>query len=303
MATPRFEEAFENHGFDRNATPRWQMVALGSSLHSLKDVNLRFAAGMNVVSQIPNVATITKDSTSSSGDRFTIEAKNPGTTFIDVFDPGSQTLFPKRLEVEVKNIKRVKIAYQFVDKTTYNPTEISNQVHQNLTLAIYEPQANVHFDLTRATPISVIESLRGIISELKSRRPRKEWFGLIDWGDKGADINVFFMPWDGRAEERPTEMLAEFNVDKGGFNIVCPDGMSLREVERALAHEIGFFLGCSAIHNDRQRNHLMFRASNDRDLTEFVQSGDYMNRASRRLRDSRFISKDCANWMNPTFSP
>jgi hypothetical protein len=301
MATPRFEEALENYGFDRNATPRWQMVALGSSPHDAKDVILKFAAGMNVTSQNPNIATIT--GTFGFHDRFTIVAKNPGTTFIDVFDPGSQTLFPKRLEVEVKNIKRVKIAYQFVDKTTYNPTDISNQVHRNLTMAIYEPQANIHFDLTRATPISVIETLRGIISELKSRRPRKEWFGLIDWGDKGADINVFFMPWDGRAEERPTEMLAEFNFDKGGFNIVCPDGMSLEEVERALAHEIGLFLGCAVTHNDRQSNHLMFRVSNDRDLTEFVQSGDYMNRASRRLRDSRFISKDCANIMNPTFPP
>jgi hypothetical protein len=303
MPTPQFEETVDNSGFDKNAMPRWQMVALKSVIHQMKDVDLRFAMGMNVINQNPAVATLTEDLsfTSSGLRRFTIAAVSPGTAFIDVVDPTSQTTFPRRLEVDVKDNKRFKIAYHFVDKTTYDPFAISNQVNFNLS-QIFEAQANVDFDITRAGASASTASLYSLVFELKnsdSRRPKhNEWDRLIDWSDKGADFNVYFMPWDGRLEDRPTEMLARDN------HIICPDGLKLEEVERALGHEIARFLGCFTIQNEKQKQSLLFRSAIDNGgLIKFVRSGDHTTFESRRLRGSRFISKDCANTINPTFAP
>jgi hypothetical protein len=303
MPTPQFEEIGPNLGFDKNALPRWQMVALKSTIHNKKIVFLRFGDGMNVINQNPPVATLTEDPSLSSSDTraFIIEGISPGVTFIDVFDSASRTLFPRRLEVEVKDNRRFKISYHFVDKTAYKTTDITNQVHNNLN-SLFEGQANINFDLSNARPLMSIATLIAIVFELKNadrRKPsQREWDTLIDSSDKGADFNVFFMPWDGRPENRPTEMLARDN------QVICPDGLTLEQVERALAHEIGRFLFCDVVYNEKQREQLMFRSSSDKgDLVKFVRGGDHVSFESRRLRNSRFITKDCANTMNPTFGP
>ena len=314
MPTPQFEGIIVGTGFDKDATPPWQMVAFDPTKSTFshwreKMVILRFGAGMDVVPQNPRIVTITEDMTLSVGDQraFLITGASPGipgNTFIDVFDPKSKKLFSRRLEVDVKENKRYKIAYHFVDKTTYNPTLISNEMHTNLN-ELYGSQTHVTFENIRAAPLMISPTLFSIVGELKRggrNNPHREWANLIDWGDPGADINVFFMPWDGRDDERPTEMLALPDWDKLKINIVCPDGMLLAEIERGLAHEIGRFMGCDVTHNEKQKNHLMFRSSFDKgDLSKFVQSGDHLTFASRDLSRSRFISKDCANIMNPTY--
>jgi len=302
MPPPQFNKIIDRVGFDETAVPRWQSVSLGSGFFARKSVDLQFGDGMTVTSQDPNIATITPDSTVPG--RFEIEGRATGITFIDVFDPTSGNRFSKLLEVDVKGEKRVKIAYHFVDKTLVNQSQITGQVHGNLTVNIYEPQANVVFDMTRATPIMVTTTLRDIISELKQSTRRiikhREWDDLISWGDKSADINVFFMEWDGRPNDAPSEALAQFDFDKGGFNIVCPDGMTAHQVERALAHEIGRFFGCFTTNSQQQKHQLMFRTFDYPDLAQFIRSGDYQSFDSRKLADSRNITKDCANLINPT---
>jgi hypothetical protein len=302
MPPPQFIKLADDMGFDETAVPRWQTIALGSGFFDAREVQLQFGDGMTATSQDQNIATIAPAGTEPG--RFLVQGKNPGITFIDVFDPNSATSFPKLLEVDVKGEKRVKIAYQFVDKTSVNQSQITGQVHTNLTINIYEPQANIVFDMTRAAPIMVTSTLRDIIFELRqsSRRmiKHREWDELTSWGDRSADINVFFMEWDGRPSDAPSEILAQFDFDKGGFNIVCPDGMTAHQVERALGHEIGRFFGCFTTNAKKQKHQLMFRTFDYPDLAQFVRSGDYQSLDSRTLADSRSISKDCANLMNPT---
>src|SRR5262245_49131614 len=107
MPTPQFEEAATNFGFDKNAMPRWQMVAL----HQEKEVDLRFATGMNVINQNPAVVSLTEDLTVISTNgvrRYLIEGVSPGTAFLDVSDPVSRKRFPRLLQVDVKDSKRFK---------------------------------------------------------------------------------------------------------------------------------------------------------------------------------------------------
>jgi hypothetical protein len=98
---------------------------------------------------------------------------------------------------------------------------------------------------------------------------------LVSGGDSGAEINLFFMPWEGTEERRPSRMLM-----KDG-DIVCQDGMSDDDVRVALPHVIGSLLGCPVDFDTRHRDFMMFDSH-----AEGVDGGS-------------FIPKDCVNIMNP----
>jgi hypothetical protein len=137
------------------------------------------------------------------------------------------------------------------------------------------------FRRTREAAVRVETSLLTLRREQKDLdniRPSGGWLKLIEAGDPGADINVFFMPWSGTAANAPSRM---FGVDG---NCVCPDDIPLSTVSLALAHMVGYLLGCNVIHDDRRRHHLMHWSGDKDDTILSI--------------DNVFISRDCANTMN-----
>src|SRR5262249_2863883 len=112
-----------------------------------------------------------------------------------------------------------------------------------------------------------------------------EWDKLVSKGDPNAAINVFFMPWEGTDERRPSSSLGRYQeypskiLERDG-NFICDDGMTDEEVKIVLPHMIGRFLGCAPTFSDREQNQLM-----------------HIDRAEGR-GNGAFIPKDCANTMN-----
>ena len=297
MLTPQFD-GFEGSGFDKDATPRWQMVAYGNPFPTVKRVSLKNAAGMDVESVNTNIAIIdeTTDTIFSDFRQFEITGKSPGPTFIEVWDPNSKTLFSRLLEIDVKNKLSYKIAYHFVEDNRFKQTKLDasilTRLHFNLN-DIYENQTNITFDMTRAAPIQVNTSMDDIIREQEKndpwwdgeqawRGPYVEWNKLVKHGDPSALFNVFFVPRSKKEPFAGRPSLTQLDGD-----IVCEDVMTVEEVERALAHEICRNLGCPVTHDINRGNHLTFRW--------YPPTPD--------LRGGRFISKTCANIMNPTYRP
>jgi hypothetical protein len=288
---PQFVRGDSFSGFDKEARPRWLMIRRRFS----QQIFLVNGAGWVVQSQNTNIATIREDSIGIpnlfNGREFWITGESPGVTFIEAYLYHSGKIPVARLlEVNVKDERSFNIAFQFVtdniiEKTT-RPTSIADELVSILN-DIYGSQANITFTKTREVFVDVKTSLLLIVDLDKPnddgslRHYHREWDKLVPAGDPGANINVFFMPWDGPDDKRPSQMLGS-SVD-----FVCPDGMLDDEVKIALPHMIGhFFLGCPVTFDSKKSHHLMFwrRAEgfNPHPTDVF----------------SSFIPKECANAMN-----
>lgn len=303
MATPQtaLKPHFEGNagfGFDPNATPRWQMVGsklASSSLNSVKLVTLRNGAGWTVASSDDLTASIKEDPLSTGGASrlFEITGKKRGTAVISGVHPDGRIV--RLLDVEVKDAVPLKLAFQFVQDSYFNKTEtlkiggLINQLKQNMG-SIFELQANRTLDITRDKEVQVNTSIADIIGKHdrnhvaftgELRGPYYEWEKLVAEGDSRAAINIFFMP------------RSMFTKHKSGPSVIVGmDGNvlyedettpSIERMERILGFWIAYMLGCPETNNKRDRSHLMFRSLDD--------------------RDARFISKECANILNPTIPP
>jgi hypothetical protein len=293
MAVAHFE-GFRGVGFDGGVKPPWLTVSAlpPARLFTRKEINLMDGAGWTLSSADESVAEITEDPTFLGPYRqISVFGKGRGVTHILGAPPGG--LPPLRLlEVEVKNERKLKVAFNFVvdshfEKTT-RPTipNFMNQLRHN-TNQIFEAQANLTFDVLREKEIQVRTSLRDIIGRQdrgdlafsgELRPPYHEWYKLVDEGDSQAEINVFFIARSILNKENTFPPLV-FGQDG---NIVIEDDPSRRieRVERDLAHWIAIMLGCTRTNERGKADHLMSRSN---DVT------------------ARFIPKECANILNPTF--
>jgi hypothetical protein len=266
-----------------------------SPLNSVKVVTLRNGSGWSVQSSDRLTASIREDpaSTGGSGRLFEITGEKRGTAFIDALHPDGRSV--RGLEVEVKDMLPLKIAFQFVQDSYFNKTEtlkiggLVNQLKQNMG-NIFELQANRTLDITRDKEVQVNTSMADIIGKHdrnhvaftgELRGPYHEWEKLVSEGDSSAAINIFFMPRSMFTKHKsgPSVILG---MDG---NVLYEDGpaQSIERMERILAFWIAYMLGCPETTNLRQRADLMFKSLDD--------------------RDARFLSKECANILNPTFPP
>jgi hypothetical protein len=278
---PRFtRDLSSDSSFDGTARPPWLMVAAAAGVDI---VNLDNAAGFVVKSRNENIAEFSEPqgSTNSDSRELMITGKSPGVTFIDVFAPGSKSAVLTKLEVSVKNQIVHTISFHLVtdnliNKTTRSSTGVT--ILHDVLNDIYEKRANVRFNLTRSDSIEAGSNLMSIVieQERQSRHaPRREWEKLVAGGDPDAEINVFFVPWEGSAGRRPTQMLVY------GGDIVCADGMSDDDLRVAFPHVIGNFLGCPVDYSDKHKDYLMYESH-----AEGTDGGS-------------FIPKDCVNMINP----
>jgi hypothetical protein len=265
--------------FDATATPPWLMLP---STSGTDFVNLDNAAGLVVKSRNENIADFDEPQGSSNNNRreLMINGKSPGVTFIDVFAPNSSTAVITKLEVSVKDRMVHTIAFHLVTDGLINTTtRTANSVTilHNVLNNIYERRANLNFNMTRVVSVDVNTYLLNIVIEQErgGKRAHREWDKLVAVGDPNAEINVFFMPWEGTEDRRPSQMLVS------GGDFVCEDGMSDEKLKVALPHVIGSYLGCPVDYNDRHKDYMMFESH------------------AEGLNGGSFIPKNCVNTMNP----
>jgi hypothetical protein len=243
------------HGFDRTASPKWQMVPVGGqrvlniSGHGTRVLRVR--AGADVLTAVQTVSgrhtVLTLTGGSNSG-RASVEWV-PNASFVGAVEP----VFS--LEVSVKEVKEVNTAFHYVDDGHH---QITSRRIADLDALIaganhlLTPQANVNLKRKSAARLPVAQNLGRVVrfSQHLEGPPNNvpaaqhEWDDLFNLRDTTADFNVFFV----KEYEQDITPLHD-DADAG---TIAADQMCIYEdnqgndSRRSLAHETVHVLGVSA---------------------------------------------------------
>jgi hypothetical protein len=284
---PRWEPLVPNAGFDGGATPSWMAIAYEGNHGDTNIVSLVNGAGMDVRVRNPGIIEVEEGLTSPAAARvrdFKVTGLTPGVpTFIEVFLTKSETVPLARLEVVVKPMLELKIAFRFATGELSGMATSANELVAALNRTFVD-QAKIRFEAAPALPIHHTRSLGRVLEEQRypaaeKIRPTGKWLKLVSEGDPGANFNVFFLPWDDVPQSsRPSQMIV---LER---DIVCDEAMPPDKLKIALPHMIGYMLGCQPTSNDKRKDHLMHSSRAKGDATSRI----------------GFIPKDCVNTMNPT---
>lgn len=267
-AMPQFEPISSSlplQGFDREAFPRWQIIATGL----FKTVFLDNAGLPGPVLAVrilnPGIADLTESPSIPVIPRreFRITGKISGPTFVQVFAPNGTTVIGQ-LQIVVKNETRLKIAIHRVTdgliETTARPQATAANLLADLS-SIFSSQANIDFDSppSTASTLSLRTTLPELVIEQRENRrpPNRNWDELDAAGDSSSHLNVFFMKWHGTPGRLPSPII------ENQTNIIFEDGMPQDNVLIALAHRIGLFFGCKVTASDRHKHHVMHASRAD----------------------------------------
>lgn len=293
-----FEQAVPNFGFDGTATPPSLMVGTGDS----KLVVVVNGPNLVLKSQDEHIAPVSFHAFGSSPNRrnFAIAGRSPGPTYIEAFTPGRRVP-DLRLAVRVKAPRNLSIAFNYVKDDSLDETarDRSSQFLDELVNAldiIFKNQANLTFTRKGPRSVEVGTTLFKIVRDrqqlsIEDLRVQGEFRKLVQAGEGGADINVFFMPWPwpkgklpGKHPDwRPTQMFGT------AMTCICEDAMTNEQVKIALPHMIGRLFDCPVMHNEKQKEHLMFWTYAE-GRNPF--SGQY-------FPDTIFVPKGCSDRVNP----
>jgi hypothetical protein len=265
-----FVRAFRIQGFDKYASPRWQMVPAGG----VRYVILRDGAGFTVTSRSGATCTVAevmeadlpKDDRQpfEAGDRFfQLSGKAHGSTMIDA-KSGPVTV---TLEASVKDRKTVKVKLNFVKdtaghKTTRVPADVVSQFQ--IARWMYREQLNVNLESLGTKWVEISKDLGTVVrfsTHLAAVPPDEhEWDDVTAKGDAGADLNVFFV-WEYEQDETPA--ADDTNAGTLDGNCIFEDDIGPGiPAWRTLAHEIGHHLGASDHYDTTKKYELMYGRSN-----------------------------------------
>lgn len=268
-----FTKAYHIQGFDRDQTPRWQMVPVGGERYMV----LRDGAGLTVTSANPAVAAVTEINRPSlphgdlepihSGDRiFKIEGKAWGITRIQA-KRGATT--EVELEIDTKNKKTVNITFSFVKDnaghcTRRAPASVAQWVKG--INHIYTPQVNVEVKKKDARWVTVPQNL-GLVVRFSSHLPgvpaaQHEWDVVTAQGDAAADMNIFFV-WE--YEQDNTPFTDDTDAGTLSNNCLFEDHAGYQTAE-TLSHEIGHYLGCADHYVVARKRELMYGITDQRGI-------------------------------------
>lgn len=264
-----FRKVYRIQGFDREATPRWQMIPMKES----RFVVLRDGAGLTVTSAQPSIATVTeiprKDVPAGdfneaflSTDRFLkLDAAGFGITQIQAKPAlGGPTL---ELEVDTKNLKTVRVMFNFVKDNAGHQTgrvpASAAQWVKDLNRFIFKPQANVEIvSHAPARWVTVSQNL-GDVVRFSSHLPtvaaaQHEWDVVVAKGDPTADLNVFLV-WE--YEQDDTPYIDNAGGGTTGGNTLLEDHLQ-GYLHRNLGHELGHSLGLPDHYDGAHKHDLMY---------------------------------------------
>ena len=252
----RFEPVNKYEGFDESAAPNWQMIPKNET----RQVKVFNAAGLTLAFTSPGIADFTE--TADPADKtvriLTIKGKMKGRTFIEV---RSGRVAVKRLEVAVKNLKEVKIAFNFIEDNAGHKTKrTSGEVAAYVTEIndIYQPQTNIKFTNYASHNIKIAKDLGKVVrfsTHLKGV-PKKEheWDLIIAKRDSKANFNIFFV-WEYEQDNTP----GTDDADAGtiGGNCIFEDDAG-SEIGETIAHEIGHYLKRGDTYKSKNSDMLMY---------------------------------------------
>ena len=240
---PKFEKYKNLDGFDDSINPHWQMVPLDGE----KSVYLRNADGLTVQVVNPNIAQVSEvsDYRAEQTDNrrlFTVKGLTYGTTFLEA---RKNNIVQTRLEVAVKKLKTVSLAFNFVaDRKRSTDKSISYVAGWMEALNdIYLPQTNIKFIEISANNLSIDNDLGPEIDFTDARGSNWEYDVIVKQADAGADINLFFV-WKITDRWQPGEAFFP-KGETWKSNCFIGDWLFIsKEVDKiVIAHEIGHALG------------------------------------------------------------
>lgn len=256
----KFTEIMAERGFDPGVDPPWQTVRVGD--HEV--VRLVDGANLSVISLDPSIAEIKEAKNSHPGQKdrdFEVWGKKKGVTFVEARAGGSGTGPEARLEVGVKTLKTVKVAFNFVSDSAKPPHHTKRKRDEvgwfiNVMNAIYMLQAWVMFDPHSVRKVVVPKDLGKVVRWTKDfpgvAASTHTWDDVVALGDKTADFNVFFV-WEYEHDMTPNEDDADAGT--WGRNCLFEDNITSEANNpashdaTALAHEaLHFFHGPDVDH-------------------------------------------------------
>ena len=258
-----FRVITQNLGFDGDVSPPWQMVPVSGT----RLVALAGGTGLRLCSTDPSVATATEVRSSASGGggsaapgtrTIEIRGNRVGRAFIEA-QSGSRTAC--RLEIAVKRLKTVRIAFNFVkDNAGHQTRRAAASVGAWISSMnnILTPQANVRCTRRSAQTVRVNQDLGTVVRYSSHIRgvaaSEHEWDDVVALRDRTADLNIFFV-WEYEQDSTP----ATDNAGAGQLGTDCLfEDNVLGAVGTVLAHETGHYLNCPDVRGSGNQSLLMY---------------------------------------------
>jgi hypothetical protein len=249
-------------GFDRSATPKWQMVPVGGT----RVLTLTGAGGL--VPRVRDTAFLDAvQATSGRTTTLTLTGKAAGRTWVEwVASAASagavQTGFT--LEVSVKDEKKIRTAFHYVDDSRRQVTRRRiADLNAMITPAnaLLTPQANVTIERKSAAALPIAQDLGRVVrfSSHLTGAPdnvpiaQHEWDDVVAHADATADFNVFFVR-EYEDDASPLSDLADAGTLAAEKNCIFEDRLG-HAAGAVLAHETMHLLGFSG--HSGSRRHLI----------------------------------------------
>jgi hypothetical protein len=246
-------------GFDRFATPRWQMVPAGGDRY----VVLRDGAGLAVNKTNPAISLDEirpaelpggpGNATMPTDRVFRLHGLHSGMTKLRATSGGTLVT---QLDVSVKDARVDMISFHFVSDsanhhTSRSPAAVPEWV--STINRIYKLQANIEVRRRNVDLIKVPGDLGPRIRTVVHRVPSRTdaWRRVIAQRDPGATFNVFCV-WEVDAVNSPADEDALANAD-----CLCEDNLG-GPPGVVLAHEFGHCLGLRDQYDASRRHELMY---------------------------------------------
>lgn len=276
-----FFRVFKVKGFDRYQTPRWQMVPVGGDRY----VQLRDGAGLTVTSNDTGKVTVEevrlaqlpggdRDTIPSGARLFKLHGAGKGRAVIQAKNSGGTTVV--ELEVETKNKKTVRIAFNFVrDSAGHSTWHVPASVGEWLKKVnyIYTGQANIEVVRHAARSVRVEQDLGREVRRAAGAADERSIVEAL--GDSTADMN-FFMVWEYESDFVPG--AGADRVDASVVGSTCfYENRAGSQTGETIAHEIGHYLGVSDTYDDNLRHHLMYGYTDVRGIHLPKQDVNVMN--------------------------
>jgi hypothetical protein len=262
----KFTRAFRIQGYDRYASPDWQMVPLGG----VRYVILRDGAGFNVTSTVPAKCSVVEVTAADlpGDDRQPFEPNDRffkltgcayGVSMIEARNGGSVV----KLEASVKRSKTVKIKFILVsDNAGHATTRNASDIARHFATAkwMYREQINVNLNSLGPKSITIAQNLSDAVRFSKHitsiAAGEHEWDLVVANRDNAADLNIFFV-WE--YEQGELSEADSANAGTLGGNCIFEDDIGAGiPMWRTMSHEIGHHLGVDDFYDDTKKYELMY---------------------------------------------